>query len=243
MGGARAFMTRVLAAAASLAILFSFASPASAADGDLEARVRVLEERIEKLEGAIAERDAEIARLRTELEDRDAPGWPAPRDRAPEDSIERWRGQLGQLDDEMRRELEQWGMDWGLPGRSFKRMPGPIELVPTRGAFLGIEMEEGDRGVRIASVVPGSPAEEAGIEAGDVIVEIDGRELSRAEEVASLVGSRRPGDTLTITVERDGDIVNVGATLAVPSGARGGFPGPRLRFGPLGRGGEPGPPR
>ena len=246
MGAARSTMARLFAVAAPLAITLSVASTVRAAEGDLEARVRALEERIEKLAKAVEERDAEIARLREELEDRDAPHWPDPRGRAPDEPIERWRDQLGHLDEGMRRELERWGMDWGLPGRSFKRMPGPIELMPTRRAFLGIEMEEGERGVQVANVVVGSPAEGAGLEPGDLIVEIDGRQVFRAEEVARLVGSRRPGDALTVTVERDGNTLNLGATLAAPSGGRGRFRVPEFRVGPFGGGGgqdelRPGP--
>jgi hypothetical protein len=229
-------MGHLAAASAAFAVIVAFASAGRAEEGDLEERVRALEERVEKLTGAVEERDAEIARLREELEDRDAPRWPDPRGRAPDEPIERWRDQLGQLDEEMRRELERWGMDWGLPGRSFKRMPGPIELMPTRRAFLGIEMEEGDRGVQVVDVVAGSPAEEAGLKPGDLMVEIDGRQVFSADEVARLVGSRRPGDAITVTVERDGDTLDLGATLAAPSGGRGRYRIPELRFGPFGRG-------
>ncbi|MHC5058380.1 MAG: PDZ domain-containing protein [Planctomycetota bacterium] len=236
MGGTKTIMGHLAAASAAFAAILVFAPTVRAEEGDLEARVRALEGRVEELAKAVEERDAEIARLREELEDRDAPRWPDPRGRAPGEPIERWRDQLGQLDEEMRRELERWGMDWGLPGRSFKRMPGPIELMPTRRAFLGIEMEEGDRGVQVVNVVAGSPAEEAGFKPGDLIVEIDGRQVFSADEIARLVGSRRPGDALTVTIERDGETLNLSATLAAPSGGRGRYRIPELRFGPFGRG-------
>jgi hypothetical protein len=193
------------------------------------------------LEQTVHKRDAEIARLRGELEGRDAPRWQAPRGGAPDDSIERWRSQLGQLDNEMRRELEKYGLDWGLPGRSFKRLPEVIELEPARGAFLGIEMRQSAGGIGVASVVRGSPAEKSGLKPGDFIVEIDGREVSTAYEVVRLVGSMRPGDALTVTVLRDDDILNLGVTLAAPSGQRWGLQVPGIRFRHFGREGRFGP--
>jgi len=243
MRGTKALVGRLVLATGLFTPILALAPAGRAADGDLEARVKALEERIAKLEGVIAERDAEVARLRERLEDRAAPGWSEPRGKGRDEFMERWRDQLGQLDDEMRRELEQWGMEWGLPGRSFRNMPGPIELMPTRRALLGIEMKEGESGVEIASVIPGSPAEKAGLEPGDLIVEIDGREVATALEIAESVGSRRPGDAITVTVERDGDMLNLSATLAAPPGRRGGMRFPEFPLGPLGKRGQAGPGR
>jgi len=241
MRSTRTVEGRLAFAAVAFAPILALTSAGRAAEGDLESRMKALEDRIARLEGVIAERDAEIAGLREQIEDTGAPGWSVPRGKGRDEFMERWRDQLGQLDDEMRRELEQWGMEWGLPGRSFRNMPGPIELVPTRHAFLGIEMKKGARGVEVACVVPGSPADEAGLEGGDLLVEIDGREVATAAEIAELVGSRSPGDAITVTVERDGDMLNVGATLAAPPGRRGGMRFPDFRLGPLGKRGQLGP--
>lgn len=237
MVGARAVSGRMLGVSAPLAALAFVAAspPARAAEGDLEARVKALEERIGKLEDQIKQKDAEIARLREKLERPEAAPQPPLRGGGPEDPIEKWRDQLGQLDDQTRRELEQWGLDWGLPGRTFRNPRGPIELAPTRRAFLGIEMEEEERGVRIASVVPGSPAEQAGMKPGDLLVEIDGRAVFSAAEVAKRIGSREPGDAVTIAVERDGQTLNLGATLAAPKGGGTPYPAPGFRLSPFGR--------
>ena len=55
------------------------------------------------------------------------------------------------------------------------------------------------------------------------------------------MGSRSPGDAITVTVERDGDMLNLGATLAAPPGRRGGARFPEFRLGPLGKRGQAGP--
>ena len=61
MVGARARTGRMLAVAVALPVLLILATAAPAAEGELEARVKALEERIEKLEGPLEEKDAEIA--------------------------------------------------------------------------------------------------------------------------------------------------------------------------------------
>lgn len=59
-------------------------------------------------------------------------------------------------------------------------------------------------GAFVQDVVPGSPAEEAGITRGDVVTEIAGEAITSAEDVARVVRSRRPGDLVTVVVQRDG---------------------------------------
>lgn len=60
------------------------------------------------------------------------------------------------------------------------------------------------RGALVAQVLPGSPAERAGIERGDVIVAFNGTELGGSAELPPLVGAMAPGSRTTVTVLRDG---------------------------------------
>jgi putative serine protease PepD len=59
-------------------------------------------------------------------------------------------------------------------------------------------------GAFVQDVVAGSPAEAAGIARGDVVTEIAGEAITSAEDVARIVRSRRPGDVVTVVVQRDG---------------------------------------
>ncbi len=68
-------------------------------------------------------------------------------------------------------------------------------------------------GVRIDSVLPGSPAEKAGLAGGDLLVKIDGREIADLRAYAEVLRAHAPGDTIAIEVERGGERVQVSATL------------------------------
>ncbi|MFS8855489.1 trypsin-like peptidase domain-containing protein [Synechococcus sp. H55.7] len=59
-------------------------------------------------------------------------------------------------------------------------------------------------GVLIGQVIPGSPAEQIGLQEGDVITEIDGQAIRDAEQVQQLVEAAGVGKTLTLRVIRDG---------------------------------------
>ncbi len=66
------------------------------------------------------------------------------------------------------------------------------------------------KGAYVAEVEAGSPAEKAGIEVGDIIVEIDGTIISKATDMTSLLQTRRAGDRVTVKVYRvEGGLENV----------------------------------
>jgi len=56
-------------------------------------------------------------------------------------------------------------------------------------------------GAYVSSVVEGSPADNAGIEVGDVITAIDGQEVSADVDPKAIVQKHRPGDTVEITLQ------------------------------------------
>jgi hypothetical protein len=101
-----------------------------------------------------------------------------------------------------------------------------------RRAFLGIEMENAPAGgVTVRRVVPGSPAEKAGLAAGDELVAIDGHPVATPQEVAAIVGAHEPGDEIELRVRRDGATLTVKAKL-VPPEADQLLPMPRWRIDP-----------
>ncbi|HWO84253.1 MAG TPA: trypsin-like peptidase domain-containing protein [Solirubrobacterales bacterium] len=98
-------------------------------------------------------------------------------------------------------------------------------LYPQLARKLGLDTTFGSL---VAEVVPGGPAEKAGIEGGgdklrfqagqyrtggDVILQVDGKDIVRPDDLAEAVATRQPGDVVTLTVLRDGKREDVEVTL------------------------------
>ena len=90
----------------------------------------------------------------------------------------------------------------GSPGRGY-------------GPYLGTipDMSPRDFGLRLTGVREGSPADRAGLRAGDVVVEFDGKEITDIYAYTYALREKEPGDSVVIVVERDGERVRVTAVL------------------------------
>ncbi|MBI2204527.1 MAG: PDZ domain-containing protein [Candidatus Rokubacteria bacterium] len=75
---------------------------------------------------------------------------------------------------------------------------------------FGVEAREG---ALVSSVRPGSPAQRAGIERGDVIVEYDGQKVGPSSSLPRMVATTRPGTKVGLVVLRDGKRVPLEVTV------------------------------
>lgn len=75
------------------------------------------------------------------------------------------------------------------------------DLTPDLAEALGVDVKAG---AIIASVESGTPADEAGLAAGDVIVEVDGATVESSSDLRHKIGLRRPGDEVAIDYLRGG---------------------------------------
>ena len=93
--------------------------------------------------------------------------------------------------------------------------PGEAPKQGARRASLGTMPDFGfsGPGVRVQQVMPGSAAEKAGLRAGDVLVAFDGEPVTDLRGYSTLLKSKQPGDTVEVTVLRDGEEKTVTATL------------------------------
>ncbi|TFF07745.1 trypsin-like serine protease [Cellulosimicrobium terreum] len=109
----------------------------------------------------------------------------------------------------------------------------PVNLAKTIGqqlvdngtaehAFLGVTLADATatadgvtrRGAEVQEVTDGSPAADAGIRSGDVIVAIDGHPVGGAESLTAFVRERAAGAESKLTVVRDGKTLELDVTLA-----------------------------
>ena len=68
-------------------------------------------------------------------------------------------------------------------------------------------------GVRVDSVVPGSPAELAGIQAGDILLEMNGQTVAGLGAFSDFLKTLAPGDTVTAMLLRDAQTISVSVTV------------------------------
>jgi S1-C subfamily serine protease len=90
----------------------------------------------------------------------------------------------------------------------------PPQDSPAERPFLGVSFQmitdelaqqenlTVDHGAWITQVVPGSPADEAGLQEGDIIQQVDGREVDGKHTLPDLINAHRPGDTIELAVQR-----------------------------------------
>jgi S1-C subfamily serine protease len=83
-------------------------------------------------------------------------------------------------------------------------------LTPAIAAQLGVNVQNG---IVIGAVVPGSPADNAGLRARDVVTAVDGQQITDESSLAEVLSQHQPGDSVTLTVVRSGQQQNVQATL------------------------------
>ena len=84
--------------------------------------------------------------------------------------------------------------------------------------YLGVETTDptdpnAPAGAEITSVVPGGPADSAGLNPGDVITELGGEAVQGSSDVSRIVSAKQPGDHVDIRVDRSGQDVTLDATL------------------------------
>ena len=85
-----------------------------------------------------------------------------------------------------------------------------------REGFLGIQLEDrtdGGQGAVVTDVTADSPADEAGIESGDVVVAVDAAATDGRAGVIAAIRDHEPGDEVEVVVVRDGDEETFAVTL------------------------------
>ncbi len=82
-----------------------------------------------------------------------------------------------------------------------------------RHAYLGVTIGSASGGAKIGCVVNSGPADSAGLKVGDVITTFDGKAITSADALTSAVTNARPGEKVTLRVQRNGSAQQLSVTL------------------------------
>jgi serine protease Do len=101
-----------------------------------------------------------------------------------------------------------------------------IEYGKVRRGYLGVQIKSIDEkyakalklnkttGVLVDNLIKDGAAEKAGVKAGDVILEIDGREMKAPNQIQSYIATKHPGDAVVLKINRDGKTIEKSVKLA-----------------------------
>ena len=92
---------------------------------------------------------------------------------------------------------------------------GIQDITPDlRKAFA---IENGQMGVLVTSIMEGSPAEDADLQSGDIIIAVEGNKTTSTGQLRSQIGMKKIGDKINVTLIRDGDEINTKVKVGKPS--------------------------
>ncbi len=105
------------------------------------------------------------------------------------------------------------GVGFAIPSDTVRSVvPQLISGGSVQHAFLGVSLTAGT--ATVAEVRAGTPADQAGLQPGDLITAIDGKAVEGSVALQTTIDSHRPGDRVTVTFKRNGSEKTVTVTLA-----------------------------
>jgi putative serine protease PepD len=112
------------------------------------------------------------------------------------------------------------GIGFAIPSNVARDIGGQLakygHVVNSHRAFLGIQGADtvGGGGVYVGRIVPGSPADKAGLKVGDVILSIDKKPTPTLADLLTVLGNLKPGQKVSVEIRRqDGKKQTVQVTL------------------------------
>lgn len=79
--------------------------------------------------------------------------------------------------------------------------------------WLGAQIRRTSNGLTVAAVIADSPADKAGLKRGDIITAVDGTQVSDMQALLNAIKGKKIGDTITLSITRDGAAQQITATL------------------------------
>ncbi len=107
------------------------------------------------------------------------------------------------------------GVGFASPSNTVARIANAIIAGhPVQHAYVGVELQSNSTGgAEVTVVQPGSPALSAGVQTGDLVTAINGKAITTTDQFIATVDTFSPGDTITLTVKRNGQTHNIQVKL------------------------------
>ncbi len=107
------------------------------------------------------------------------------------------------------------GIGFAVPASTVQEvLPQLARGVAPEHAYLGLTTSEAPGGgAQVAGTTSGGPAEKAGLTQGDVVTDVDGKQVQTPDDVAGAIADKKPGDRVDVTVQRGGSEETVQVTL------------------------------
>jgi putative serine protease PepD len=107
------------------------------------------------------------------------------------------------------------GVGFAIPSNTVRSVVSQlISTGKAEHAYLGVSLDSTSTTARIAGVRKDTPAARAGLKTGDVVTVFAGTRVSTSDELARAINAHKPGDTVSLTYERDGKSHTVTLKLA-----------------------------
>jgi putative serine protease PepD len=107
------------------------------------------------------------------------------------------------------------GVGFAIPSNTVHSIASQlISSGKVEHAYLGVSIDATASTARIAEIRPSTPAAGAGLKAGDVVVDVDGKTISSGDDLTRVIDAHKPGDKISVTYKRGGSEHTVSLTLA-----------------------------
>ena len=107
------------------------------------------------------------------------------------------------------------GVGYALPIETAEEVVDALKSGETiQRPWLGVQIADADNGgAQLVDVVNGSPADDAGLQTGDVVLKVGDETVADGGDLRQAVGDHKPGDELTLEVRRNGSTREITVTL------------------------------
>jgi len=118
------------------------------------------------------------------------------------------------------------GIGFAIPSNMAERVIAQLRAEgKVRRGWIGVTIQDVDdataralglgepRGALVGSIMPGEPADKAGLKPGDIVLKVDGDDVPDSSQLLRRIAALKPGDTTKLTIWRNGQTKTVNLTL------------------------------